>query len=142
MYYVKEIQISYKATKKKINNVESSLEASQFFQSILPSNSKESFMALYLNTANVPLSFSIVSTGLVDRCMVHPREVFQPAIACGAATVIVAHNHPSDQLKPSPQDIEITAKLREVGNLIGIPVMDHLIITDFGYYSFLEYGIL
>ena len=76
--------------------------------------------------------------GLVDQTHVHPREVFCPAIKDKAASIILAHNHPSGQLFPSRADKQVTTRLKEAGKLIGIDIIDHIILTPEGYYSFQE----
>ena len=79
-----------------------------------------------------------VSVGLVNRTMVHPREVFAGPLTDRAAAVILAHNHPSGSLDPSAEDNEITRRLVEAGQTLGIPVLDHVIFGSTGYYSYLE----
>jgi DNA repair protein RadC len=97
---------------------------------------QEYFAVLTLDVAHVPIKFHIVTIGLLTRTVVHPREVFRPAIRDNAAAVIVGHNHPSGVLTPSEEDTEITHMLKEVGKIIGINVIDHLIISKKGFYSF------
>ena len=76
--------------------------------------------------------------GTINKSVVHPREVFKEAYRLSASSIICMHNHPGGDLFPSPEDIKITQALIEIGNLNGIPVVDHLIITSGGYYSFYE----
>lgn len=83
-----------------------------------------------------------VSHGDLDMSIVHPREVFKRAILNNAAGIILAHNHPSGSLEPSKEDQEITQRLKAAGELLGIAVVDHIIISNFGYYSFKDEGIL
>lgn len=103
---------------------------------------KEFFLILTLDGAHQVLRLRIITIGLMNRCLVHPREVFHPAILDGAAGVIAVHNHPSGVLDPSREDKDITRRLRDAGNLIGIPLLDHLIVSKDGYYSFQEKGEL
>jgi DNA repair protein RadC len=79
-----------------------------------------------------------VSVGTVSRTLVHPREVFADAIASRASAVIVAHNHPSGNLNPSQEDLEITVRLKKAGDLLGIRLLDHLVFSEEGYVSLLE----
>lgn len=103
---------------------------------------KEHFLSVSLNGAHEVIAIRIVSIGIVNRTMVHPREIFRFAIIDNAAAVIVAHNHPSGNLEPSAEDREITRRLKEAGDLLGIHLLDHMIISKKGYYSFLEDGML
>jgi len=90
---------------------------------------KEHFVVLYLNARNQLIQKETVSIGTLDSSLVHPREVFKPAIDCLASSIIIAHNHPSGELEASHADIEITKRLIEVGKVVGIKLVDHIIIT-------------
>lgn len=79
--------------------------------------------------------------GLLNSSLVHPREVFAPAIAGAAASLILAHNHPSGDPEPSPEDVRVTAQLAESGRILGIPVRDHVILGADGYVSLMERGL-
>ncbi|MCK7514831.1 MAG: hypothetical protein MZV70_69735 [Desulfobacterales bacterium] len=103
---------------------------------------KERFIVLTLNGAHEVLAARVISVGLVNRTVVHPREVFAEAIADRACAVIAAHNHPSGRLDPSPEDREITERLRDAGATLGIPLLDHVIFCPDGYWSFVEHGLL
>ena len=103
---------------------------------------QEHFLCASVNGANEILNIRVVSIGLIDRSPVHPREVFADALADRASAVIVAHNHPSGGLEPSPSDIEITAQLKAAGAIVGIDLLDHIIFNRTGYFSFLEEGKL
>jgi len=88
----------------------------------------EQFAVLSVDTRNRLLRAEIVSRGDLNSAIIHPRSVFRPAIAANAAAIVVAHNHPSGDPAPSPEDIQVTKRLRECGDIIGIPVLDHVII--------------
>ena len=103
---------------------------------------QEHFLCASINGANEILNIRVVSIGLIDRSPVHPREVFADAISDRASAVIVAHNHPSGELGPSPSDIAITAQLKAAGEIVGIELLDHIIFNRSGYFSFLEAGRL
>lgn len=100
---------------------------------------KEHFLVCTLDGAHVIHSIRIATIGTVNRSIVHPREVFIEAIKDNAAAVIVAHNHPSGNTEPSLEDREVTRRLKDAGNIIGIPVLDHLVFSWRGFYSFLEH---
>lgn len=102
----------------------------------------EKFLVILLNTKNAVIGTSIVSSGTLNAALVHPREVFQRAILSNAAAIIVAHNHPSGNTSPSSEDIALTKKLVESGKILDIPVLDHIIIGDYGYASLKEKGLL
>ena len=99
---------------------------------------KETFTALLLDSKNRLLREEVVSVGTLTASLVHPREVFRPAIREAAASVIVAHNHPSGDPSPSAEDLDVTARLKSVGKLIGIPVLDHVIVGAGSYASLAE----
>jgi DNA repair protein RadC len=103
---------------------------------------QEEFHLLLLNTQNAIIRELVVTRGTLDSSVVHAREVFRPAIAESAAAVLLVHNHPSGDPTPSPEDIAITAELAAAGRLIGIPVLDHIVIGDSRYVSFVESGLL
>lgn len=97
--------------------------------------SKEHLRGLYLNAHQRVIYDEVISIGTVNSNLIHPREVFKPALEYGAAAVILAHNHPSGTAKPSAQDITITRQLIEAGKLVGISLLDHVIITKRGFAS-------
>ena len=99
---------------------------------------QEHFLVLTLNGAHEVINLHVVCIGLVNRTLVHPREVYIRAIADSAASLIAAHNHPSGNLEPSAEDRDITARLKEAGDTVGINLLDHIIFSRKGYFSFLE----
>lgn len=101
---------------------------------------KEVFKVIYLNTKNEILKDENISTGSLNASIVHPREVFKPAIVNSSNAVILMHNHPSGNPFPSQEDIQITKRLSEAGELIGIKVLDHIVIGDGKYHSLKENG--
>jgi DNA repair protein RadC len=103
---------------------------------------QEYFICLTLNGAGEILSNRVITVGLLNHSLVHPREVFAEAIADRAASIICVHNHPSGSLEPSSQDLAITVQLRDAGILVGIQLIDHIIVSKNGYLSMRERGIL
>lgn len=103
---------------------------------------QEEFRVLLLNTQHAVLREVVVTRGTLDGSLVHPREVFRSAIAEGAAAIILLHNHPSGDPTPSPEDRSVTQQLAEAGKVVGIPVVDHVVIGDARYTSFVEAGLL
>ena len=102
------------------------------------SRMQEHLLAISLNGAQEVLSINVCSIGLVNRTIVHPREVFSEALAQRASAIIVAHNHPSGVLEPSMEDREVTRRLKKAGDILGIPIIDHLIFSEDGFISMLE----
>ena len=102
----------------------------------------ERFVALALNTKSHLTAVLPVSSGSLNASIVHPRELFQRAILANSAALIVAHNHPSGDPSPSPEDIALTRKLVEAGELLDIPILDHVILGYSKYVSFKERGLI
>jgi DNA repair protein RadC len=117
-------------------------------QDVLPlladisSKQQEYFICISLNGANEVIEKRVVTIGLLDKSAVHPREVFADVIADRAAAVILAHNHPSGDEQPSESDRRVHGQLTEAGAILGIQVLDHMIVTRKGYFSFLEAGLI
>jgi len=105
-------------------------------------NKKEHFVIFYLDSRNQEIKREIISIGSLNANLVHPREVFEPAVRNLAAQIILAHNHPSGDPEPSEDDITITKRLVEAGKIMGIEVIDHIIVVKNGFLSFKEKGLL
>jgi len=105
-------------------------DAYSILQGYMQGLDRENFVVLLLDTKNKIIGLNTVSIGTLNSSLVHPREVFKPAILASAAAIILAHNHPSGDPKPSKEDIEITKRLIEAGDLLGIAVLDHIIVGD------------
>ncbi len=103
---------------------------------------KEHFITLYLDTKNVEIAREVITIGILNASLVHPREVYEPAIRYLANSIVVVHNHPSGDATPSQEDIILTRQLKQSGDILGIHLLDHLIITKHGYLSFKEQKLL
>lgn len=101
---------------------------------------QERLVVVMLNGAHEVIGTFTATAGLVNKTLVHPREVFAPAIEKRAAAICIAHNHPSGHPEPSEDDMEATKRIKEAGRLLGISVLDHLIFTENSYYSLMEHG--
>jgi len=110
--------------------------------SFLSGKKQEHFICITLNGANELIQTRTITMGLLNHSLVHPREVFADAITDRAASIICVHNHPSGTLDPSSQDIAITRQLADAGTLVGIRLLDHLIVTDSGWLSMKEKGLI
>jgi len=102
----------------------------------------EHFAMLHLNRANFIIGWSIVSVGGLAGTVADPKVIFQLALLRNSSSIIVAHNHPSGNLKPSAADISLTKKLVDAGKFLDLPILDHLIITEDNYYSFADEGLI
>ena len=105
-------------------------------------NKKEHFVTFYLDTRNQEIKRDIVSIGTLNYNLVHPREVFEPAVKNLAAGIILAHNHPSGCLEPSDEDLSLTKRLVQAGKLLGIEVLDHVIVTKEAFSSFKQKNLM
>lgn len=116
---------------KKITN------ASDVYEELKPYKDKkqEHFISLYLDGANHLCDTQVITIGTLNQSLVHPREVFAPAVEKRCASIIVAHNHPSGILSPSSEDMEVTKRLKESGKLLGIELLDHVIFTRESFLS-------
>jgi DNA repair protein RadC len=99
---------------------------------------QEHILCVSLNGSNEVIAVRVISVGLVNKTHVHPREVFADAITDRASAIIVAHNHPSGNVEPGKEDMEITRQLKSAGEILGIKLLDHIIFNKRAYYSFLE----
>ena len=105
-------------------------------------NAEEVFILITLNTKNIVTGYFEVHRGTINTSLVHPREVFKRALLNNASNIMVAHNHPSGDPNPSKEDIQITERLKEAGNLLGINLIDHIIVGEDKYISLKEKGFL
>jgi DNA repair protein RadC len=108
----------------------------------LMKETKEHFMTLHLDGKNRIIAMDIVSIGSLNQSIVHPRSVFMTACLSNAAAIILVHQHPSGDSTPSAEDIAITRRLKEAGEIMGIKILDHIIVGDGEYLSFVERGLL
>lgn len=136
---VRERKLAYNGTR-----LTTPQQAAQAFNELLGNPDREYFVAMMLDGKNRITTIHVVSEGSLNQSIVHPRETFKSAILANAAAVILAHNHPSGDTTPSREDREITRRLREAGEILGIKVLDHVIVdTDSGNsFSFVESGLL
>lgn len=121
-------------------HVRSAKQAWQYLRDMGRSQ-KEQLRGLYLNSRYQVIHDEVISVGTLTSNLVHPREVFRPALERGAVAVIVAHNHPSGVLEPTTADIHVTEQLLQAGEMLGIDLLDHIIVTSSKYKSVLEYVI-
>lgn len=104
--------------------------------------SREHFLVILLDARNGVVGIETVSVGSLSASIVHPREVFKPALLASAAGIVVGHNHPSGDPEPSPEDLAVTKRLANAGELLGIQIHDHVVFCERGFISLKERGVL
>ena len=139
---IREVRVQYLPTNEPAFNVCKPEDVAEFVRRVLYDNSRQHLIALFLDAAHQVVSFSIVSIGTATTSLMHPREVFQRAIGVGAVALVIAHNHPSGNTTPSREDFCCTDRLQEAGELLGIALLDHVIVTHTAYFSFKEENVL
>ncbi|WP_321469586.1 DNA repair protein RadC [Halarcobacter sp.] len=130
--YIAETRINYRDTNNKISSANDVYEEVKEFSN----KSQEHFITIYLDGANRVLETRVNFIGTLNQSLVHPREIFKRAIELTCASIIIVHNHPSGILSPSDEDINITNRIKEASKILGIELLDHVIISVFGFYSF------
>lgn len=133
--FIREVRVQYHNCHQTQFMIREACDVAMFVRSVAIDNSREQFFALYLSGKHTVVSYSIISIGTANSSMVHPREVFQRAILSGAVALVVAHNHPSGNTNPSEADRRVTKLLREAGGLLGIELLDHVIVAEYGELS-------
>ena len=112
----------------------------EYYRNKIGFNKQESFHAVYLDSKNMIIKEKELFKGTLDSSMVHPREIFKEAYNLDSSKIICVHNHPSGNTLPSKEDIYLTKRLEEIGKMMGIKILDHIIIGQNNYYSFFENG--
>lgn len=137
--YIKELDVVYKKTKHKPFNccVNHSKKLADFFTPILKDRTEENFYVALLDSQNNIVGYQLISRGTLNSTIVHPRDILKAALLTNAASIVLVHNHPSGEFKPSQQDRELTIRIKEACKIMGITLLDHIIIGD-GYYSFFD----
>lgn len=115
-------------------------EAADALRTLIGNKDREHFVALHLDARNHIMAAEIVAVGILTSCLVHPREVFKGAILNGAAAIICGHNHPSGDVTPSREDVDLERRIRESGDLLGITLLDFVVVSSRTYWSTREHG--
>ena len=139
------IELGKRLSKKEVDNkytIRAPEDAAHYLMPEMTSLQQENFVALFLNVKNKIIHKQTIFVGSLNASIVHPREIFREAIRRSAASIIVAHNHPSGNPTPSPEDIEVTKRLIEAGQIVGIDMLDHIIIGDHQFISLKEKGYI
>lgn len=135
----RRIYLEKKEVKNKFTNPYDIYSTNKY---LFSNKKQECFYCLYLNNKNELIERKLLFMGTVNKSVVHPREVFKYAYLSSASSIVCMHNHPSGDITPSKDDIMFTKALVEVGNVQGIPILDHIIVGDENYYSFSDNGII
>ena len=135
-----ELGKRYSQARNPVKKITCAKDVFNYFQERLRNKKEEHFYALMLNTQNNIIGEQLISKGILDASIIHPREVFKPAIKNSASKIILVHNHPSGDPSPSQEDKEITEKIINAGKDLGINVLDHVIIGRDNYWSWKENG--
>lgn len=133
-----ELGKRYSKAKNPVNKIACSEDVYNYFKDRLKGEKQENFYVLLLSTKNKIISEHLISKGVLDSAIIHPREVFRPAIRNSASKIILVHNHPSGDPEPSEEDIDITKQIISVGKEIDIKVLDHVILGGEGWWSWKE----
>ena len=133
LYAIREKELSY--GKNILNVPEKVVELSQ---QIIKNQDREYVLAIALDTRLRPVSLEVVAIGGINKAGVEPRDIFKHAILSNATGLVIVHNHPSGDPGPSKEDYIITERMKEAGELLGIPLLDHIIVGEDAYFSFIE----
>ncbi|MBD8026832.1 DNA repair protein RadC [Ureibacillus sp. Re31] len=139
------IELGRRLAQKQVDSrftIRSPQDAATYLIPEMSSLQQEHFVVLFLNVKNQVLHKQTIFIGSLNSSIVHPREIFREAVKRSAASIICAHNHPSGNASPSPEDIEVTKRLQEAGYIIGIELIDHVIIGDHQFISLKEKGYM
>jgi DNA repair protein RadC len=144
IYELETFTVKLTVSEPATESARSSEEAAQIMRLVYAKldDDQEFFSVLFLNNKNKIRGYKIISSGSLTASLVHPREVYRAVCLYGAAAVVFVHNHPSGDPAPSLEDIEITRRLKEVGDVLGVRVLDHVILGDGRYFSFSDRGML
>ncbi len=127
--YIREVSVRYCGQPRKADAIRNPADVARIARRIVTDDSREHLLAMYLDARHRPIAYQIVSIGTATSSLVHPREVFQPAVLVGAAALVLAHNHPSGDPTPSREDYSISKRLKDAGELLGIALLDHVVWT-------------
>ncbi len=136
---IREAVLRYRGSRRRIPSaIRHPEDVARFVRGLVGNDAREHFVTLMLDARHRPIAYQVVSIGTATASLVHPREVFQSAVAVGAVGLIVAHNHPSGDPSPSREDREVTERLFRAGDVLGIRLLDSVVVTESGYTSIRE----
>jgi len=141
-HYIREVALAYQGPRRRVDAIATPAAVWRYFLPQIRHATRETFYGLALDGRHRPVGHYAVSTGTLTQSLVHPRETFAPALHLCAAAIIVAHNHPSGDVEPSAEDRAVTKRLAECGKVLGVRLIDSLVLTDTGWCSLREEGVL
>lgn len=128
IHLIREVAIRYVGARRRApSQITRPEQVAEYLRRRVRDDTREHFVAIYLDGRHRPIADRIVSIGTATASLVHPREVFQPAVALGACALLIGHNHPSGDPAPSAEDLDVTRRLAEAGRLLGIALLDHVV---------------
>lgn len=131
--FIREVAIRYVGARRRCPEaIREPSSVAAYLRRRIHDDAREHFVAIYLDGRHRPIADSVVSIGTATASLVHPREVFQPAIALGACALLIGHNHPSGDASPSAEDLEVTKRLADAGRILGVMLLDHVVWTRGG----------
>jgi DNA repair protein RadC len=133
---IAELAKRYSSFKREIKHISSAKDVFDLYHERLKDEKQENFYVLMLNNKNNIIKEELISKGVLDSAIIHPREVFKPAIKNSSARIILIHNHPSGDPKPSEEDVKVTKQIKEASKFVSIELVDHIIVGREDYYSF------
>lgn len=137
---VREVAVRYGKRKRSVKKIMNPEDMASFVRDVVHDEAVEHFIAIFLDGRHKPIAWRTVSKGTATSSLVHPREIFQPACIVGAVAVAIAHTHPSGEADPSPADRDLTRRISSAGQLMGIKLLDHVIVTNDDHWSFSDSG--
>jgi len=139
-HLIREVAIRYVGARRRAPaKITSPSQVAEYLRRRIRDDAREHFVAIYLDGRHRPIADSVVSVGTATASLVHPREVFQPAIGLGACALLIGHNHPSGDPTPSAEDLEVTKRLAEAGRILGVNLLDHVVwARDGAFHSIRE----
>ena len=135
--YAREVVVNYRGQRRKSPTFKNALSVVNFLRNALTDNSREHFIVLFLSNSNQVIGYT-VSIGTEKSCSVSPTQIFQKAVMLGASSIVLAHNHPSENLTPSIQDDGLTQVIAKGAGILCIRLLDHIIFTESEFYSYAE----
>jgi DNA repair protein RadC len=125
-----------------LSQLSRSSDAAKFFRPLFAGIDREQMAVAFLDAKHRVIGVGVVSIGSLTASIVHPREVYKPAIVANAAAILICHNHPSGQPEPSPEDHSLTERLTQAGEILGIRLLDHVILGESDFFSFVDNSVL
>jgi len=142
MFQIREVKVRY-GKKKHPTQIKAAHDIAEFVRKkVIRENNKEHLIGFFLDGNHDIVAYNLIGIGTANTALVHPREVFQPALIVGAVSVILVHNHPSGNVEPSSEDIVATQKMIDAANVLGVKFLDHIIVTEDRHISLAERGFV